>query len=322
RTAYEQLQAGGQPALPPRTTSYRDWAEKLVTWANDPRLLQEVDFWVAFAEEPVRPLPLDFPGGTNDERSATSVTVSLTPSETETLLKEVPAAQKASVEEILLAALGGAFARWSGQLRVLVDLEGHGRESLFGEQIDVSRTVGWFTTVYPVLLDRRGVASPVEGLRKTKELLRGIPNRGFGFGLLRYLNKDEGVRSRLGAVPTAQVSFNYLGQFDQVVRDDKVFAPATESPGPDRDPGGMRNYVLDVTASVAGGVLRVNFTYSENLHKRQSMEALAQAFSEELRQLITAAKAEEQATPSAADFPLANLDAKKLNKVLQKLGRS
>ena len=302
--------------------SYRDWAEQLVRWANDPRLVEEVEFWQAYAEESVRPLPLDFAGGLNDERSATSVAVNLTSSETDRLLKEVPASLKANVEEILLAALSGAFARWSGQLRVLVDLEGHGRESLFEEHVDVSRTVGWFTTVYPVLLDRRGVASAAEGLKKTKELLRGIPNKGFGYGLLRYLSQDSSVRERLASVPAAQVSFNYLGQFDQVAQGDTVFAPAAESAGPDRDPAGRRNYVLDVTGSVAGGVLRVNFTYSENLHKRDSVEALAKAFLQELRELMKAAQEPEQARPSAADFPLANLDAKKLDKVLQKLGRS
>ena len=318
QTCYTQLEEGREPALPPKTVSYKRWAETLMSWATRPALERDLGFWRDMAREPMSPLHVDFPEGSNDERSATTVAASLSAEETELLLKQVPVAFHSQIDEALLAALSAAFARWAGRLRLWIDLEGHGRESLFDEHLDVSRTIGWFTNIYPVFLDRRGVTSAAEGLRSTKEQLRRVPNKGFSFGLLRYLRQDPVVTS----LPQPQVSFNYLGQFDQVVQDTSVFAPAPETPGPDRDPDAPRTHLLSVTGSVAGGILRVGFTFSENLYRRDSIEALAGVFIEELRALIHAAERGEQAGLTAADFPLADLDSKKFEKVLKKLGHS
>ena len=99
---------------------------------------------------------------------------------------------------------------------LLVDLEGHGREEL-GEEVDVSRTVGWFTTMYPVRLEIKAGSSSGAALKGIKEQLRGIPQRGIGYGLLRYMRGTEEEQKTLQGASAAQVSFNYLGQVDQVL---------------------------------------------------------------------------------------------------------
>src|SRR5262249_54991766 len=145
--------------------------------------------------------------------SAASVVTTLTPEETGALLHEVPEVYRTQINDVLLTALAEVLAGWTGSGQVLVNLEGHGREDI-ALDLDVSRTVGWFTTLYPVLLDLQGVAGPGVRLRAVKEQLRSVPQRGLGYGLLRYLGDDAGVAVALRELPSAQVCFNYFGQVE------------------------------------------------------------------------------------------------------------
>src|SRR5262249_7874637 len=116
-----------------------------------------------------------------------------------------------------------------------------------------------------------------------------VPNRGIGFGLLRYLCDDEEVRRRISAAPRAEVNFNYLGQFDQQGANRSGTTPfrqARENKGPERSLRGQRSYPLYVVGSVEGGLLRRHWSYRANLHKRSAIERLAASFDEELRRLI------------------------------------
>ena len=112
-----------------------------------------------------------------------------------------------------MSALGLALTSWMGEPVARISLEGHGREELV-EGIDLSRTVGWFTTIFPVNLDLRGTVGPGEVLKSVKEQLRRIPQRGIGYGLLRYLRGDENLAAQLRSAPQPEIAFNYLGQFD------------------------------------------------------------------------------------------------------------
>ncbi len=166
----------------------------------------ELDYWQGVVSRVGDPLPVDRSEGTNEESTAETVRVELSESETRSLLKEVPGAYRTQINDVLLAALGRTLCGWSGRESVVVDLEGHGREELF-EDVDLSRTVGWFTTLYPVELSTGGDWGST--LKTVKERLRGVPGRGLGYGLVRYLRGAAGLESR------SCVSFNYLGQFDR-----------------------------------------------------------------------------------------------------------
>jgi non-ribosomal peptide synthase protein (TIGR01720 family) len=149
--------------------------------------------------------------------------------------------------------------------------------------------VGWFTSVYPVLLDLGGAVEPGAALRVIQSQLRRVPNRGIGYGLLRYLCEDEEVRTRISATPQAEVNFNYLGQLDQQGANRSEATPfrqARESKGPERSLRGERFYRLYVVGSVRGERLRMHWNYSAKLHKRSTIERLAAGFDEELRRLI------------------------------------
>src|SRR5262249_20607140 len=151
-------------------------------------------------------LPVDYSvtEALNVTGSAQEISRSLDVLETERLLRDVPAIFHTQINDVLLMALAQAFSRWTGERRVLVDLEGHGREEII-ENIDLSRTVGWFTTIFPVLLDLRDSQTPADALKLIQQQLQRIPNRGIGYGLLRYLSRDLQIRERFSELPQAEI---------------------------------------------------------------------------------------------------------------------
>ncbi|HYP38794.1 MAG TPA: amino acid adenylation domain-containing protein, partial [Chloroflexia bacterium] len=237
QSAYEQLSRGESIRLPSKTTSFQEWAERLVAHARSGAVEQELDYWLARRGTQVAPLPLDYPDGlaANNELSAQEVTVAFDDDETSTLLHDIARDYRAQVNEVLLAALAQVIARWAGGEQALIDLEGHGREDLF-DDVDLSRTVGWFTTIFPALIPAREGADPRRALNMVKEYLRGIPNRGIGYGLLRYLSANPAISAELGSLPQAQVSFNYLGRLDNGLADSTMFDWAHGSTGPIHSP--------------------------------------------------------------------------------------
>ena len=208
----------------------------------------------------------------------------------------------------------------SAGVQMLVALEGHGREDLFAG-VDLSRTVGWFTALYPVRLVVTGRGEPGELLKGIKEQLRQVPDRGIGYGLLRYLNEDAAIRDSL-QMEDAAVSFNYLGQFDQVLAADAALSPAPESSGAAFSPSARRAHLIDINAAIEDGQLRITWTYSENLHRRDTIDALATSYLEALRQLIAHCLSPNAGGYTSSDFRLAGLDQRELDKVLGRVGRS
>jgi amino acid adenylation domain-containing protein/non-ribosomal peptide synthase protein (TIGR01720 family) len=288
QTIYQQLSLGQAVKLPPKTTSFRKWSLRLAEHAQSSELKQELSYWVESLGGERPALPLDYPAGANSEASTETMLTAFSVEETRALLQEAPAITGGRMQEFLLTALAMSWTRWTGQQRLLVDVEGHGREYIL-DDVDLSRTVGWFTSVYPVLLDLGGAVEPGAALRVIQSQLRRVPNRGIGYGLLRYLCEDEEVRTRISATPQAEVNFNYLGQLDQQGANRSEATPfrqARESKGPERSLRGERFYRLYVVGSVRGERLRMHWNYSAKLHKRSTIERLAAGFDEELRRLI------------------------------------
>ncbi len=218
---------------------------------------------------------------------------------------------------MLVTALVQALAAWTGGPALLLDVEGHGREDI-GVPADLSRTMGWFTAIAPVVLALDPTCSPAQAVPAVAEQLSRIPNRGLDYGVLRYLSANDNVAQSLRARPQAEVRFNYLGQFDQVLPAASPFTLTRASSGPTRSPTGMRRYMLDVFGSIVGGQFHVDWTFSENLHRRATIERLAERFLQALRALIMHGQVSSGPTPS--DFPLANLDHQQLAHILKQVG--
>ncbi|MHC5763604.1 amino acid adenylation domain-containing protein, partial [Nostoc sp.] len=302
QTAYEQICQGKALQLPAKTTSLQQWSNYLQEYAQLPELSSQLEYWLAIKQQPVKPIPVDFSDGNNLEASACTVVASLTPQETQVLLQQVPAVYQTQINDVLLTALVQTFSQWTGKTSLLIDLEGHGREELF-EDVDLSRTVGWFTTIFPVHLNlENALNSPGKAIKSIKEQLRAIPNRGIGYGVLRYLSADVEIRQRLSCLPKAEVVFNYLGQFDQVLPESSLFSFATESSGPSHSLRNQRNHLLEVNASISQGSLQINWTYSNQLHRQTTVETLAQSFIEALRSLIAHCLSSDAGGFTPSDF--------------------
>lgn len=316
QTAYQQLSRGETIQFPPKTTSFKQWTERLQEYARSNALDSEVDYWLKESYQ-TGSLPVDFTEGDNTVASEDTLSIALTQEETQSLLQEVPVAYQTQIQEVLLAALVQAFARWTGERSLLVDLEGHGREDIL-EGVDLSRTVGWFTTLFPVQLALGATDEPEDTLKTIKEQLRSIPNRGIGYGIGRYLCRIE----QLQALPQAQVKFNYLGQFDQVFATSSFFHPASESGGSTRSPRSQRSCLLEIIGSIAEGRLQLAWIYSKAIHQRTTIERLAQTYLETLRSLILHCQSPDAGGYTPSDFPQISLNQSELDGFLAELDDS
>jgi non-ribosomal peptide synthase protein (TIGR01720 family) len=230
----------------------------------------------------------------------------LEPEWTDRLLREALARLDVEIDELLLAALARTCAAWAAAPAIVVDLESHGRD-LIASGVDVSRTVGWFTVVRPVVLTVGGGGDLLQAVRLVRQAVRGAPERGRHFGLLAYGSQTAAAKT-LRELPDADFSFNYLGQLDGALGGSGLFRPAVERLGPPRDRSERRFHLFDIGARVVNGRLQVSWTYSDQLHRASTVEALASAFVTNLETLIDLARAVPAKVVSPADFPLAGLD--------------
>ena len=311
--AYRQAAQGLLPILPPKITSFQEWARRLTAHAASEELARELDFWRETARVPVPRLPVDLVSGSDLVGDEAMVDFELTAEETTDLLQTLPSVYHNRIDDALLSSLARALAGWTGSPRLRVDLEGHGREPIGNlDDLDVSRTVGWFTTQYPVVLEK-GDASPGEALVSAKERLRAVPGRGIGYGLLRYLANAE-------AAPDAEISFNYLGQ-GAASGERSLFRASPATAGPSRSPRGHRTHPLEIVGLVTDGRLRITLAYGSRTYRRETAERLAADYAGALRQLIRQSReSEEVFTPS--DFPKARLDARNFDKLAALLAES
>jgi non-ribosomal peptide synthase protein (TIGR01720 family) len=321
-TICSQLVAQEPVVLPAKTSSFKRWSEKLMEHVATPEVQREFAYWLSAASTETVSLPVD-----HDQRarcttfsSARNFTVSLEPEETKALLQAVTKLHHTRINEVLLTALTQAFASWTGRRSLLVALEGHGREDLFAD-VDLSRTVGWFTSIFPVRLDLGDDDEPRAALKKVKDQLRRVPHHGIGYGLLRYLSDDE-VAEKLRSLAWPEVSFNYHGQLDQAFSTSALFAPALESAGQPASLNAKRPFLLEINGSITTNRLQTVWTYSEEAHHAATVEKLANDFIAKLRELIARCQVSEAADYTPADFSAGKMSQHTLDKLLTRVTRA
>ncbi|MEH2337088.1 amino acid adenylation domain-containing protein [Nostoc sp.] len=313
---YQQLVTQKPIQLSPKTTAFMDWAEKLNNYANSEIIKLELDYWLNQPWSKITSLPSDYAEiqTENTVNSTARVSIKLSQEETQTLLLSVNEAYNTQINDILLSALVVSIAEWTKNSTVLIDLEGHGREELFSD-VDLSRTVGWFTSLFPVLLQLPSINQLKEIIKSIKEQLRAIPNRGIGYGILRYLCKDKTVKEQIQAIAASEISFNYLGQFDQVESETGwKFAP--ESAGAIHSLKQTRDHLLDINAVVVAGELQIDWTYNSHVHTHATVEKLAQSYIEAIASIIEHCQLAENRGYTPSDFPEAQLNQLQLDELL------
>ncbi|MBJ2213213.1 non-ribosomal peptide synthetase [Pseudomonas carnis] len=303
QNVYRQLSEGQSVSLPAKTSALRDWAARLQAYAHSESLREELSLWQAQLAGPTVALPVQRPQGARRNSDAETVSVRLDAERTRQLLQQAPSAYRTQVNDLLLTALARVLCRWSGQASALIQLEGHGRETLF-DDIDLTRSVGWFTSAYPLRLTPQ--AEQGDSIKAIKEQLRGVPHKGLGYGVLRYL-ADDLCKQSMAALPSAQVTFNYLGQFDQSFGTDALFHPLEESAGLAHDPDAPLPNELSIDSQVYGGELVLRWTFSRERHDQQVIRDLAEAYLAELHSLIAHCLQDDAGGLTPSDFPLARL---------------
>jgi non-ribosomal peptide synthase protein (TIGR01720 family) len=323
QTAYRQASEGQEVKLPLKTSAYQTWAERLEAYAQTEEVGREKEYWLGEARRGVMAIPVDNPWGREENLVGTAeqVRVALGVEETDALLHAVPPVYNTQIQEVLLTALVEACTRWSGSNRVLVDLEGHGRVGLFTD-LDLTRTVGWFTSMYPVVLTKPAGSGVGQALMAVKEEMRGVPHEGIGYGILRYLRQDERQKAEMEGQPRAEMSFNYLGQMDQVIGGSELFGVAQEDTGLPFSPLGARAHLIELNALVVEGRLRLNWTYSPAVHKCETITRLAEDYLAALTAIITHCQSPEAGGYTPSDFPDVELDADEIEALLGEIDDS
>jgi amino acid adenylation domain-containing protein/non-ribosomal peptide synthase protein (TIGR01720 family) len=285
QTIADQLSKNEPFQLPRKTTSFQQWAAKLQGYAQSASLATERDYWLRTKHQHIPRLPVDL-AGINDMESSQDITVTLTPEETQALLQQLPQTYNTQINDVLLTALAQVLSKWLGSAAVSIDLEGHGREELFMD-VDISRTVGWFTTVFPVILNVQGTAVD-DAIKTVKKQLRQIPQKGIGYGLLRYLQQDKELESELQALPQPEINFNYLGQFDQTFNSESLIKMAMVESRLQPILQAQRWYLININSAITNGQLEIIWTYSQNIHYSTTIAQLAAEYIASLRTLIGA----------------------------------
>ncbi|MBK4998716.1 amino acid adenylation domain-containing protein [Pseudomonas sp. S31] len=310
--AYTALAAGRAPGLPAKSDAFKTWAQRLSARATEADFASTLAYWQGQLLDASDALPCDRPQGRQTQGDTRSARTRLDREWTRRLLQEIPHVYRTQINDLLLTALSRVVCRWTGQPSALIRLEGHGREDLF-DDLDITRTVGWFTTVYPVCLSPQ--AELGESIKAIKEQLRAVPDKGIGYGMLRYLG-DESARQALAALPQGQIVFNYLGQFDQSFDAQQgLFTPAQESCGAGQSSDTPLPARLSINGQVFAGELELNWTFSQQVYDEATVQALADAFTAELKALVSHCEAAQAGGLTPSDVPLAGLDQAQLDQL-------
>ncbi|WP_268800675.1 non-ribosomal peptide synthetase [Pseudomonas huanghezhanensis] len=302
---YSQLAAGQPLTLADKTASFQAWSEALQGVASSPQLQAQLPHWQALTA-----VDACLPGDRTIESrvgDAEQVSLVFDAGITRQLLVEAPAAYRTRIDDLLLAALAQSLAQWTGRRRHVISLEGHGREHTVeqgSDVLDLSRSVGWFTSLYPLALDAgEGLVST---LKTVKEAVRAVPGKGLGYGVLKYLAGAD-----LPELVGQGITFNYLGRFDDAKG--ALFALSGETPTALRDPQGPLANALAIDGRVRGGQLSLEWTFSSRRFDRNSIERLVALYRESLCALIEHCAQEQHAGITPSDFPLAGLTQAQLD---------
>jgi len=316
---YQQIQDKVELKLAPKGCSYQQWTQVINEYAQSAELARQKNYWQGIMDVSVA----DFQAvseskiatsASQQEIEEGSVDIHLEQSTTEQLLSGSHQAYSTKINELLLSGLLLAAYRWSDSRAIRIDMEGHGREML-QDNVDLSQTVGWFTSLYPVALeiDKDNIADLICGV---KEHYRAIPDNGIGFGVLRYLTENTEINAQTSTVVKqslhSELVFNYLGQFDQVVSTDTAFGIANEPSGQNISSARQRVHPMLLNGMVVEGCLRFNLSFDRDKYHQVAMQELMQLFEQALQEVVEHCASVERKVYTPSDFPLASISANDL----------
>ncbi|MEL6928913.1 MAG: amino acid adenylation domain-containing protein [Cyanobacteria bacterium J06600_6] len=305
-TIYQQLADGQEILIPPKTTAWQRWAKEL----QQLDLSAELDYWVKQKDRSSQESP-SYIAATVAESQV--MAIALSEEETRQLLTEVSNVYQTQINDILLTALIQTWRTLYDKNSLLIELESHGREDIFND-IDISRTVGWFTTIYPLVLNLN-TTDIATNIKSVKEQVRSIPNKGISYGILRYLNQ----KPTLCDFPKALIRFNYLGQIDNLFTQDKLFQPLSESTGNMRSLRDKRTCAIELESVVRNGQLKLSWIYDNANFSDREIEDITQTYLTKLQQIIQHCLSPNSGGYTPSDFAQMNFAQDELDDLLDDL---
>jgi len=286
--AYRCIEQGRAITLMPKTSSLQDWSKFIYQYSKSEELNKERDYWLNMLSTPAAPLTQESRG---ENETITMVDMlntgfRLEEAETQSLIGECNETYRTQINELLLSALLQAIQQWSGQSSVRLKMESHGRADITS-QIDTGETVGWFTAMYPLVLNCDQSLDMGEKIKSVKEQYRSLPNNGFGYGILKYIAGCQGIIEAERNNPTTEVIFNYLGQLPHGDDTEQVFPIAKENSGDAMSPDRPLAYLLNLNGMVRENCLEFSLTYSRKHFSPEQTEALIQSYKNSLKHLIS-----------------------------------
>ncbi len=311
-SAYEQAEKNEEIVFPQKTDSYKLWTEKLYEYANSRKVLKELEYWKQIDGTPVKALPKDYIQDNICHDADGSIAITFTKEETHTLLSNVNKAYNTEINDILLIALGMAISDWTNESKVAIWMEGHGREEIIKE-IDIKRTVGWFTSIYPFILDMSKKEDIGYQIKIIKEELRKVPEKGIGYSILKYMT-DKKVMGENVFKLTPKIIFNYLGQFDTDSYAGS-FGQSEISPGNGMGKNNKRLEDIDISGTVKDGRLSMSFSYSQKEYKKSTIQKVADNYKRRLKEIMTICTGLKESELTPSDFGSKTLSIEGLNKI-------
>ena len=277
QTVYQQLAAGQAPLLPRKTTSFKTWTERLTAYAHSEEFERDVAVWDAQQWSDYGKVPLDYPKREYELGSDETLSLKIDRNETDSLLDNILREQRAQSTEVFLAALAETMLQWTGKPAVGIDMLSAGRATCF-PGLNVARTVGWFSAPVPVLLQKEADLDPTGMLRQVKSRVRNLPNEGLAYGIGKFLLERDAA---LVSMPQVCLN-NWGGQSNN----DSLFRPSSHVFYDDPEPGTFkRHHLIDLVITTGTQALGMHWSFSRNLHRRETIAKLAENYIANLRRL-------------------------------------
>lgn len=293
-TLLKQLENSEDISLPLKTSSFKTWTEQLQEYSNN-NFDNEKAYWEELVDKYIS-YPVDFSKEQDNVKSAAILHSYIEDFELEAFIKKANEIYNIELNEALTIALVLTINKLINSKDIVIELERHGREAI-NDYIDISRTVGWFTSMYPACFSLPDSSLGLDSsIKLLKEQLRNIPEKGFNYSILKYLKHE------LKEENNKYIRFNYLGDFDNIINSESLSFTNIEC-GLDSDAENSLTALMDITAMIVNAKLRLTITYSENRFKSQTIESFMNSYQETLKQIFEfcSGKDIKEFTPSDFD---------------------
>lgn len=306
-TIYNQIQSEDEIELPAKTDSFKIWSEELTNFMQSSNFEDEKLFWNTRVSEAIKTqIPYDF-----YENSVSKITniaverIELTKEYISLLETKAHKAFNTEINDILLTALSESVYKTFSVTETAIMLESHGRTKL-NETLNTNRTIGWFTSEYPVYISTTSNKELADLIKETKEHLHKIPNNGIGFGLLRYQDNNE-ENGNIKTIELPQIAFNYLGNIDDDINEVNHFSIVNEELNIDESPENKSDFTIEFIIVIKNGILEVSLYYNTLQFKENTIKNWLNNYKITLENIIDFCANREHSETTPSDFDYANL---------------